>query len=172
MAESNSNEYFFIFLQTHDSLHDIEMKKIFNYCWQHYLINCIIEVQKANGQVLIYTYYPFTPKFCGHVEAVLINEFNGTSLVHDELFPKKLKNFYGCPIKAALYDSPPFLYVKGEGKNASITGGIEGKILLELAKRLNFSVDILPSLSERGEILNDGSVTGSLTLVSIFNNIV
>ena len=147
------------------------MKKIFNYCWQHYLINCIIEVQKANGQVLIYTYYPFTPKFCDHVEVVLINEFNGTSLVHDELFPKKLKNFYGCPIKAALYDSPPFLYVKREGKNASITGGIEGKILLELAKKLNFSVDILPSLSERGEVSNDGSVTGSLTLVSVFNNI-
>lgn len=146
------------------------MKLIFEYCWRHYLINCIIQVQKADGRVLIYTYFPFTPKHCGKVEPVLVNEFNGTSLVHEDLFPKKLKNLYGCPLRAALWHVPPYVYLSTDSNNVTrVTGGFEGKLLLELSRKLNFSLDIIipPNDSKRGVVMKNGTLTGALKLVSV-----
>ncbi|XP_046803056.1 uncharacterized protein LOC111674903 [Lucilia cuprina] len=167
-ADSNNNEYYFIFLQTRDKLMFGEMQKIFEYCWLHYLINCIIQVQKANGRVLIYTYYPFTENHCDEVEIALVNEYNGTSLIHEELFPKKLKNLYGCPLRAALWHVPPYVYLSQDAKNVTyVSGGFEGKLLLELAKKLNFSLEVIvpPNDSKRGVILQNGSLTGALKLL-------
>ncbi|KAM7346404.1 uncharacterized protein ACRADG_006352 [Cochliomyia hominivorax] len=166
-AEYNSNEYYFIFLQTRDHLLFGEMQKIFEYCWRHYLINCIIQIQTAEGRILFYTYFPFTPKHCGKVEPVLVNEYNGTSLVNEDLFPKKLKNFYGCPIRAALWHIPPYVYLSTDSNNVThITGGFEGKLLLEMAKKLNFSLNIVvpPNDSKRGMVKN-GTLTGALKML-------
>lgn len=145
------------------------MQQIFEYCWHYHLINCIIGIQKSNGRFLIYTYYPFTAKYCDQVEQVLINEYNGLALVNDELFPKKLKNFYGCPLKAALWNVPPYIDLKTDNNNiTTIMGGFEGKLLLTLSKKLNFSLDIIipPKDSKRGVLLQNGTLTGALKLVS------
>ncbi|KAI8124050.1 putative glutamate receptor [Lucilia cuprina] len=146
-ADSNNNEYYFIFLQTRDKL---------------------MFVQKANGRVLIYTYYPFTENHCDEVEIALVNEYNGTSLIHEELFPKKLKNLYGCPLRAALWHVPPYVYLSQDAKNVTyVSGGFEGKLLLELAKKLNFSLEVIvpPNDSKRGVVLQNGSLTGALKLL-------
>ena len=146
------------------------MQKIFEYCWHYYLINCVVAIQKSNGRVLMYTYYPFTAKYCGQVESVLTNEYNGTTLVSEELFPKKLRNFYGCPLKAALWHVPPHLYLKTDTNNiTTISGGFEGKLLLTLSNKLNFSLDIIipPDDSKRGMLVENGSLTGALKMVSL-----
>lgn len=145
------------------------MQKIFEYCWQHYLINCVVQVQMANGDVLIYTYFPFTEKFCGQVETVLVNQYNGTAMIEEDLFPKKLKNFYGCPLRAALYHVPPYVYLSKDTNNVTyVSGGFEGKLLLELSKKLNFSLDLIVSSNKTKleDILNNSSMTGALKIVS------
>ena len=64
------------------------------------------------------------------METFLTNEYNGTSLVNVELFPKKLRNFYGCRLKTALWHVPPYLDLNTDTNNiTTISGGFEDKLL-------------------------------------------
>ncbi|XP_037932334.1 uncharacterized protein LOC119667119 [Teleopsis dalmanni] len=162
--DNNNNEYYFIFLQTPDHLLKDEMQQIFNYCWLHYLINCVVQVQTERGEVLLYTYFPFTAKYCYKIEPVLFNQFKGAGFTKSELFPRKLKNFYGCKLKAALWHLVPLVTLETnvEGQ-VKINGGFEGNMLNVLAQKLNFSVEIWipPEAVKRGTLVN-GSFNGAI----------
>ncbi|KAH8240537.1 hypothetical protein KR038_007769 [Drosophila bunnanda] len=143
--EYNYNEHYFIFLQARDRLLQNEMRLIFDYCWRYQLIHCSVQVQKSNGDILFYSYYPFGERGCADMEPQLINRYNGSSLVEPEIFPRKLRNFYGCPVRCALWHSPPFLRLSEEDVDAlSVTGGYEGRLLLALAEKMNFSIAVRP----------------------------
>ncbi|XP_037932331.1 uncharacterized protein LOC119667116 [Teleopsis dalmanni] len=165
--DNNNNEYYFIFLQTPDHLLKDEMQQIFNYCWLHYLINCVVQVQTERGEVLLYTYFPFTAKYCYKIEPVLFNQFKGAGFTKSELFPRKLKNFYGCKLKAALWHLVPLvtLETNAEGQ-VKINGGFEGNMLNVLAQKLNFSVEIWipPEAVKRGTLVN-GSFNGAIGMI-------
>ncbi|XP_016997593.2 ionotropic receptor 21a [Drosophila takahashii] len=137
--EYNYNEHYFIFLQARDRLLQGEMRLIFDYCWRYQLIHCSIQVQKSNGDILFYSYYPFGQRGCADMEPQLINRYNGSMLVEPELFPRKLSNFFGCPLRCALWNVPPFLKVSEE---QVVSGGYEGRLLLALAEKLNFSISV------------------------------
>ncbi|XP_052850017.1 uncharacterized protein LOC128260810 [Drosophila gunungcola] len=150
--EYNYNEHYFIFLQARDRLLLGEMRLIFDYCWRYQLIHCSIQVQKSNGDVLFYSYYPFGERGCSDLEPQLINRYNGSMLVEPELFPRKLANFYGCPLRCALWNEPPFLVLhenekeKGDGGPEEhvlvVGGGYEGRLLLALAEKMNFTIAV------------------------------
>ncbi|KAH8303151.1 hypothetical protein KR059_001654 [Drosophila kikkawai] len=141
----NYNEHYFIFLQARDRLLQGEMRLIFDYCWRYQLIHCIVQVQKSNGDILFYSYYPFGERGCADMEPQLINRYNGSTLVEPELFPRKLRNFYGCPLRCALWNTPPFLRLAEEDVAApTVTGGYEGRLLLALAEKMNFSIAVRP----------------------------
>ncbi|KAH8363740.1 hypothetical protein KR200_005684 [Drosophila serrata] len=143
--EYNYNEHYFIFLQARDRLLQGEMRLIFDYCWRYQLIHCSVQVQKSNGDILFYSYYPFGERGCADMEPQLINRYNGSTLEEPEIFPRKLRNFYGCPVRCALWHSPPFLRLAEEDVDAiSVTGGYEGRLLLALAEKMNFSIAVRP----------------------------
>ncbi|KAH8287002.1 hypothetical protein KR054_000539 [Drosophila jambulina] len=143
--EYNYNEHYFIFLQARDRLLQGEMRLIFDYCWRFQLIHCSVQVQKSNGDILFYSYYPFGERGCADMEPQLINRYNGSTLEEPELFPRKLRNFYGCPLRCALWNTPPFLRLKEEQVDElSVTGGYEGRLLLALAEKMNFSIAVRP----------------------------
>jgi len=137
--EYNYNEHYFIFLQARDRLLQGEMRLIFDYCWRYQLIHCSIQVQKSNGDILFYSYYPFGERGCRDMEPQLINRYNGSMLVEPELFPRKLRNFFGCPLRCALWNVPPFLKLN---KDQLVNGGYEGRLLLALAEKMNFTIAV------------------------------
>ncbi|XP_017085326.1 uncharacterized protein LOC108117424 [Drosophila eugracilis] len=141
--EYNYNEHYFIFLQARDRLLQGEMRLIFDYCWRYQLIHCSIQVQKSNGDILFYSYYPFGENGCANSEPQLINRYNGSTLVEPELFPRKLRNFFGCPLKCALWNVPPFLRLsEDEEAILFVSGGYEGRLLLALAEKMNFTIAV------------------------------
>ncbi|XP_017870034.1 PREDICTED: uncharacterized protein LOC108618510 [Drosophila arizonae] len=107
--EYNYNEYYYIFLQARDRLLLSEMHRIFEHCWRHQLINCNVQVQRANGDILLYTYLPFGPESCADTTPKLINRYNGSHMLNPQLFPRKLNNFFGCPLRAGLLHLPPYI---------------------------------------------------------------
>ncbi|XP_041448688.1 uncharacterized protein LOC111080051 [Drosophila obscura] len=133
--EYNYNEHYFIFLQARDHLLQQEMRQIFEYCWRYHLIHCSVQVQKSNGDVLIYSYYPYSVRSCADMSPRLINRYNGSVLLEPEIFPRKLRNLFGCPLRCALWNVPPFVAVRSHG-------GYEGRLLLTLAERMNFSIAV------------------------------
>ncbi|XP_037723368.1 uncharacterized protein LOC119555822 [Drosophila subpulchrella] len=137
--EYNYNEHYFIFLQARDRLLQGEMRLIFDYCWRYQLIHCSIQVQKSNGDILFYSYYPFGERGCRDMEPQLINRYNGSMLVEPELFPRKLRNFFGCPLRCALWNVPPFLKLN---EDQLVNGGYEGRLLMALAEKMNFTIAV------------------------------
>lgn len=119
------------------------LQQIFAYCWANSLVNCSVQTQNARGEILVYSYFPYTDNFCGSVEPVLINRFNGTDFVKSTLFPPKLKNFHGCVLRVAIWHIPPFVYLRTDDRGVShVAGGIEGRLLHQLSKRLNFTIEV------------------------------
>ncbi|XP_061400233.1 uncharacterized protein LOC133335955 [Musca vetustissima] len=167
--DNDHNECYYIFLKRSDSMVRRDMQKIFEYCWRNHLINCNIQIQTVKGEMELYTYYPFTPQNCGKVEIIRINTFNGTSMSRTmTLFPNKLKNFYGCPLRVAVWNIPPFLSVTTDKEGTlQLNGGFEGRLLRLLSKRLNFKVEMqLFNESGRGKIFPNRTTTGVLKMLN------
>ncbi|XP_011177180.3 uncharacterized protein LOC105208824 [Zeugodacus cucurbitae] len=165
---NNYNEYYYIFLQVRDAFAQSNLKQIFAYCWANAMINCSVQLQNSHGEITVYSYFPFTEQCCGCVEPVLISRFNGTDFVKPILFPRKLKNFHGCVLRAAIWHIPPFAYLQSDERGVSqIVGGIEGHLLLQLSEILNFTIEVkVPpdNIFQIGAIrmLQDGEVDMSL----------
>ncbi|XP_065365321.1 uncharacterized protein LOC135958344 [Calliphora vicina] len=147
IAEYNQNsdslEYYFIFLQIRDSLQEIEMVKIFNYCFDNYWIHCNIMVQTAKGDVLVYTYFPFKENHCLQTQPEVVNKFMGDRFENDIMFPDKLRNLNKCSLKLTTWDIPPFVinhtdYFKPEHE----ISGFEVTIMLVVSDKMNFTLDV------------------------------
>ncbi|XP_014091871.2 uncharacterized protein [Bactrocera oleae] len=140
---NNYNEYYYIFLQVRDDQMQANLQQIFAYCWENSMINCSVQTQNAHGEIMVYSYFPYTDDFCGGVEPVLISRFNGTHFVNPTLFPRKLMNFHGCVLRAAIWHIPPFAYLRTDDQGVNhVVGGIEGYLLRELSKILNFTIEV------------------------------
>lgn len=133
-------EYYIIFLQIRDAWMPPHRDKILKYCLDNYWIHCNLMLQNSKGQVLVYTYFPFREEGCYGTDPVLINEFNGERFVNEIMFPNKMKNFYGCPLRLSVWNVPPFLTIP---MNASEKlDGLEMVILKTLSNDMNFTIDV------------------------------
>ncbi|XP_030379264.1 uncharacterized protein LOC115627662 [Scaptodrosophila lebanonensis] len=140
-AQYDAHEYYYIFLQQRDARIPEDMQGVFEYCWRHQLIHCNVMTQSSGGEVIMHTYFPYTPTHCGHIVAVKINQFMGDAWQHRDYFPSKLKNFYQCPLPVVVRKMPPFFNVIG--LEALGLHGLEGQLLQELANRLNFTIRLI-----------------------------
>lgn len=72
-----------------------------------------------------------------------------------------------CSLTAAVWDAPPYLSYYPNRSGYAKLGSFEGEMIVELAKKLNFSMELVePSNDEqRGRRLDNGSLTGALQLV-------
>ncbi|XP_041448687.1 uncharacterized protein LOC111080039 [Drosophila obscura] len=136
-AQSDASEYYFIFLQQRDALIPQDMRGVFAYCWRHQLINCNVMTQSSGGQVVLHTYFPYAAHHqCGNTVPTQINQFANGEWQHRDFFPAKLRNLQQCPLVVLARRVLPFFDVDGRQQ----LRGLEGRLLLELAKRMNFSI--------------------------------
>ncbi|TMW43213.1 hypothetical protein DOY81_011708 [Sarcophaga bullata] len=139
----NSLEYYFMFLKTHDTKINREMKLIFRYCYDNYWLNCNVMVQSNKGEVLVYSYFPFKANNCFQTEPVLINQFKHERFVNREIFPNKLLDLHGCALKISTWHTPPFVanYRNKRFPGFNVTG-FEMITLTHISRLMNFSLAI------------------------------
>lgn len=118
-----------------------EITKIFIDCWKHHMINVnVLNYDANNIQVNVYTYFPYSPSHCEHIESTFLMSFNNQSInLRTDYFPDKLRNFHGCPLWLATYDVPPYMILHKFTNGSYQTDGIEGNLYRELASTLNFN---------------------------------
>ncbi|KAH8294547.1 hypothetical protein KR044_012369 [Drosophila immigrans] len=129
-TQHDASKYYFIFLQQRDAQIPADMRGIFEYCWQHQLLNCNVMTQSARGEVIVHTYFPYEPMHCSTVVQRQINRFEGVAWQQPNYFPAKLRNLQQCPLLVLMRPVLPFLQ-------------LEQRLLQLLAKRMNFSVRLL-----------------------------
>ncbi|XP_055842724.1 uncharacterized protein LOC129909675 [Episyrphus balteatus] len=160
------NEYYHIFLKTDDLYIDDDMQRIFDYCWQNYIINVNVQVQTALGDIIVYSYFPFSKTHCRKVIPVEINRFENGKMQSDKIFPSKLHDLYDCPLRVATYDIPPYLTLDFSKKGRDVIGGFEGKLLHELSVKMNFDIEVVvPKNNELRGVIFGNLSTGAVEML-------
>uniref|UniRef100_A0A182SYR3 Putative ionotropic receptor ligand binding domain-containing protein n=1 Tax=Anopheles maculatus TaxID=74869 RepID=A0A182SYR3_9DIPT len=120
--------------------------------WALYIVNAIVLIgstdeASATG-VWLYTYFPYGEGYCERALPVMWNVYKPeVGFVHRDriLFPRKLRNFYSCPLVVATFPVYPFIIPKsaaGAGVVDVELDGIEGMLLRTLMQRLNFRLQV------------------------------
>ncbi|XP_055842731.1 glutamate receptor ionotropic, delta-2-like [Episyrphus balteatus] len=104
-----------------------------------------------------------------NTEPILINQFengiptNGT----DNIFPPKLNTLQGCPLKAVLWDLPPFLRIFPDREGLDKFIDFEGVLLRTFAEKMDFSLDYIIPLNDefRGKRFPNGTTNGAMKML-------
>ncbi|XP_035911641.1 uncharacterized protein LOC118511793 [Anopheles stephensi] len=118
--------------------------------WALYIVNAIVLIGPpsdetiANG-VRLYTYFPYGEGYCERALPVVWNVYQpDVGFVHPDrvLFPRKLRNFYNCPLVVATFPVFPFIIPNPTAGVGNELEGIEGTLLRTLMQRLNFRLQV------------------------------
>lgn len=142
------------------------MTRIFEFLWVKHVINVnVLLVPGENKyEALMYTYYPFTDFYCGKAFPIKLNQFRfGKWLLDTEIFPNKMSNLFGCPLRVATFMNKPFMIIHDYGNNHVEIDGIDGILLRVLAQKMNFNVELfLVNDLMWGDVYNNGTSTGDI----------
>ncbi|KAG4066952.1 hypothetical protein HA402_007700 [Bradysia odoriphaga] len=125
--------------------HTTIVNNILHDCWKNDILNVNIltyEPTDAKEDLILYTYFPFTPSNCGNVVPVIWNRFQSGRFddPNNELFPMKTENFHQCPISILVNLIKPLISVKKTYPNDTYDfEGIEYNVLQTLSERINFT---------------------------------
>ena len=138
-----------IFYQESNKNSDASFWSTFKFAWKNKFLDfSVIKINK-NGSILTNApvVYNFNPFFN------LMNK--GIFYSNVTIFPNKLKNVNGYPLKIPIFDSPPFIVLLKDrsGKNITVKG-IMYPITSVTAKHMNFTLDQALELTERVPIMN------------------
>ncbi|XP_054727319.1 uncharacterized protein LOC129236997 [Anastrepha obliqua] len=146
------------------------VSSILSYFWQNYIINVSLLFESKPNYVKVYTYFPFFENStCKANNVRVINAYNNSwqKPLATDIFPKKLLNMQNCSLTVAVWDAPPYLSYNPNKSGYAQLGYFEGEMLIELAKKLNFSMDLLEPANDeqRGLRLANGTLTGAMKLL-------
>ncbi|XP_055852406.1 uncharacterized protein LOC129916455 [Episyrphus balteatus] len=142
------------------------MEEIFSLCHHFNVIDVNILTEDPKRGVSMFTYFLFTKSICRGFSPILMYNFNEGFEKFNNLFPPKLKNFHGCPIKlSARTFAPYFTFIGNKSKPEPIgnwenISGLEGALMKYLALTLNFTIELLPFAEDQSygcfELLRNG----------------
>lgn len=143
------------------------IRQILKDCWSKYITNVVVLVATKNYErVLLYTYFPYTAEHCEHIKPIVHDYFeNGKFAFNATIFPKKFQNFFKCPLYVSAIDFPPFMILNSHANGSIFTDGIEGIMLSDMSRYMNFTPFIIKSALNTQSIHNS-SKPSSLDLVS------
>lgn len=128
----------------------------------------------------MFTFMPFSPSSsngsCENLLPLAINKFDYKNLswiANDDVFPRKFRNLFECPIKVVTFDYPPSIVIETldnkstTSSTSKIITGHDIELLNGIAKMLNFNltIDILFETAAWGQIFENGSATGVMRRV-------
>jgi hypothetical protein len=139
-----------------------EIKIVFEKLWFKNILNVNILRIEENCEKL-YTFKPFQKnEICQITQPILISEFINASWTSTEFFPEKLSNLHNCTIKASGLNNP-FTVIKTKMPDGSFhLNGTEVKLIREVAKALNFHVEIDCSETLHGSVFDNQTATHNI----------
>ncbi|XP_070500697.1 uncharacterized protein [Chironomus tepperi] len=168
IAHFDYQGYYLIVVTMHVNDIYMTMLNIFGSLWTKKIINANILFMppESNNEALLYTYYPYSYHYCENVVPLQLNQIRGHQWLRDiDYFPLKLTNFYGCHLRVATFNNPPFMIIN-QDKNGIVTvDGIEGILLRLLAQRFNFNVDLHLPKELWGSIYKNGTSNGAIKMI-------
>ncbi|XP_062539196.1 uncharacterized protein LOC134207505 [Armigeres subalbatus] len=124
-----------------------------------------------NGTINLRTYFPYGhpnhPK--PHIEKW--NTYSSGGFIRARPhYPRKLENFFGLPLRVALFDMAPFMMlIRNSNRKIVDYDGIEGQLLKELSRSLNMTIEPAEPFWNSGErwgtLAPNGSASGAVSLV-------
>ncbi|EAT45391.1 AAEL003353-PA [Aedes aegypti] len=140
---------YFLIIVTDSSRNNFNtVQQIMDDLWSHYVINVavLLSFDDSPEDAFYYTYFPFSTGYCEQVHPWLWKIYSKGRFVDPmrAFYPKKLKNFYGCPLKMVTFDVPPFM-IMGAEFDGTVSGldGIDGILTRVLSQLLNFTLSIV-----------------------------
>uniref|UniRef100_A0A1I8PK33 Ionotropic glutamate receptor C-terminal domain-containing protein n=1 Tax=Stomoxys calcitrans TaxID=35570 RepID=A0A1I8PK33_STOCA len=142
------------------TLDEMQISSVFRILFNLSMLNVVLVVQLAADDIAMVTYFPFTPQSCFSVQPIVVNRFDAVQKKwqHNDFFPHKLHNFYGCSLTCATWEDMPYLALKSSTAvgRAYEFDGFEGKLLEFLAENLNFTIKLyMMSEMEIAETFNE-----------------
>lgn len=156
------------------SLNTLDYNTIYMIFKDMYLMDMIrvaLVVKLAEDDIVMLTYFPFTPTACRNFKPVIINRYlvDQQHWENSDYFPSKLKDFYGCPVVCCTWEDMPYFSVHRNKWNPNAINyvGIEAELLKYIAGRLNFSIRIHWIEPVKEEVNNRLSLFGQVCMVVI-----
>ncbi|XP_062539259.1 uncharacterized protein LOC134207567 [Armigeres subalbatus] len=124
-----------------------------------------------NETVVLRTYFPYghENRPLPHIETW--NTYHALGFQQDvPHYPRKLENFFGLPLRIAIFHMPPFMTFTRNANNRIIDyGGIEGELIKEISKHFNMTLDPVQPMRNSGlrwgTLSANGTGSGAIGLV-------
>ncbi|XP_059223290.1 uncharacterized protein LOC106085026 [Stomoxys calcitrans] len=120
--------------------------KVFAHLYRLSILNVGLLVNLFDEDIIMVTYFPFTPGECHSIKPVIVNRYDPKQRqwLHKDYFPPKVQNFYGCPLTCAAWNEFPYINLEYNSNGNDVTKykGFEGKLLQFLAESLNFTTKV------------------------------
>ncbi|KFB41835.1 AGAP013154-PA-like protein [Anopheles sinensis] len=177
MIDKNVEFRGYFLLLVYSSSYDASVAKvqyILERLWDFRVHNVLLALEsssnvrddEANGIDLV-SYTPYGPGCCGCARPYIVDRCidgrlsNGTAA----LFDRFERNLYGCQLRIAAFERPPFM--KFSNDTPPKLSGIEGDLIELLAQKLNFTVAIVepPDGHVWGRIYPNGTTNGAMKLL-------
>lgn len=132
-----------------------EINDIFVTCLRFHVLNALVMVQQADGEVLLYGYRLYAPDCEDYLTPLLLNRYRNGRLLEQEnqerlLFQRSMGSLYGCPLNVSWFPLPPFVMFDGDFQDPEQLqqdwrlSGVDGVLLRKLAKIFEFRINLLP----------------------------
>lgn len=143
------NDRLLIICNTPNTCNDVS--SIFTLCWYYYIFNVVV---LSDNRTFIY--FPYRYDACGYFvkeEEVGYCIDKGVNIFPDNKIPLVSNR---CPLRLLTLNFAPYVI----NISNPTQPGIEGQIVIEVAKRLNFSINVVHhSCDSHGKKLQNGSYT-------------
>ena len=108
-----------------------ELEQIVQDLFNIFVVNVNILVQAwSENELVMTTYHPFHPLYCGRAYRYQINVFKGSKFEYPGIyFVDYLKNMNQCPLKVVTHVVPPFIMTKSL-RNKTFVYGIDSSLLI------------------------------------------
>ncbi|XP_045780826.1 uncharacterized protein LOC123877935 [Maniola jurtina] len=162
----NSGKY--IIICTSPDSEDCGESLIFKALSKLLIINVVYLRAHTIDEFMAFSYEIVLPEKCINSEAYTLNITDecASDDCFKELYPEKLKNFFGCPLIVSTFEQPPFMYLNNDTMEPS---GGDGDVIKLVAKVLNATLEIKTPIegNDAGAYEHD-NWTGSLG--DVFND--
>lgn len=160
LHQFDTGGFYLVFLQATDKIDETEQKVVESFA-SLFIYNLDILTQNIDSFALK-TFFPFTKSSCNSLKTFVINKFVNDSFESSLYYPKKMKNFFKCPLKVVSFLYAPVIMVKNQNKSGNLTlYGSDIELLNVFSELLNFTIshDFDPEPGAWGLLKENGEAT-------------
>ncbi|KAL9696417.1 hypothetical protein quinque_015702 [Culex quinquefasciatus] len=156
-----SGYYWIVHLQSFGEELDV-VERILEATWELQILYAVVIVADYQEEnVELFTFWPYADTHCGDVNPVRVN-WRSVDLLAD-----RLENFHGCVLKVGAFENRPFVQLDWDKLGNTYMLGFEGLLVNVLAKKLNFTVEVVvpPGNGQWGYLKKGGRSSGLMKLL-------